>query len=833
MFGSRRILVKAVAVLLLLSSWCCCCCDANLSDADASSVLKRVTERLDTVMNAPLQAVRVLQTFNDNQGFRPSGLHAAGRDQITTFLFSLIQSFNGLKLYFGTELGEYFAMFQTEAVYREPGNSGYAIDDVNMSKYFSVCVNGTDGSKQNCSMAVNDSFIQCVDNCQLVPCLINGTNTSTTTDHCPLNPNQNCTDTIWCSDYTVGVVHANQTLGFVPAGYQCINQYGMISQEPGKVISFYADSTNFQNDLVGSYYPNGTCAHYDQSPVSDVVQGNFAYCNGKVCNDTYIGCMRTVNYDPRLRPWYMDTKQLQREAWSQPYPFATHSNIFGITYAEPFYLTQDNGKKVFAGVFACDYTLKDISTFLYDNYGFAQDTVVTVLELAEPYYLIGSSAGVSPYNDMMASNESIPCKNGDSCITVRVKATDMKPSGDVGLNSTSLSPTKHFANRAVQAQVAAGFPKDVSVVVKAVEDESSFLFTSQSLLYTQPGTDLNWVVIVSSPLVEANTDSLQPGNALFSFFILVAVVGTLGCTIMFAFWYKNRNEVAVMYGDFVFTSTFIVGCILLNLSSFTSLGENNNTMCMIRFWAFNMTFCLAIAPLLVKVYRVYKLVGGGLRRQELTLKQAALRTLPILTVEFIILLVFSFVDPPHTMEVYDLYTAIPVQHVKCGFSTRAVFFTEILYKSFLILIGCVLSFLGRNLDKRFGESKQLLFGMYNIAVTGLCFILLVSFVDVTPSALAMFRAIGVLWATVLTCAVFVLPRLIQTRDVRLSGDRRRSSVRITGLNDLSSLPYSERQGTTAGEEQASDDEQVIVFYEDPPTSAQSTVDLPVDQDAKI
>jgi hypothetical protein len=149
-----------------------------------------------------------------------------------------------------------------------------------------------------------------------------------------------------------------------------------------------------------------------------------------------------------------------------------------------------------------------------------------------------------------------------------------------------------------------------------------------------------------------------------------------------------------------------------------------------------------------------------------------------------------------------------------------------------------LSFKSRNLDTRFGESKQLLFGMYNIAVTGICFILLETCVDVTPSALSMFRAIGVLWGTVLTCAVFVLPRLIQTRDIRRNSERRRSSVRITGLHDISSEPYSERRGTVAtlGDEKVSDDEHVIEFYEDTETPAgaqsQTTGDVPVEQSAK-
>jgi hypothetical protein len=834
---NRRVALCLVGLLFFTCSFLCIHADIAAvvaSNADTlSGVLKRVTERMDYVMNAPVQAVQLMSSFHDNEGFSPGGLHAAGRDRIFAYLFSLKGSFHGVKVYFGTELGEYFAMFDTEAVYREPGNSGYAAD--NSSKYWPVCLNPDNGTKQNCKMAVNDSYVQCVDNCSLVPCAVGNVSYS---GNCT-NVNETCNDLNiinWCSDYTIQQAQENETLGFVPTGYHCFDGHGKFSQEPGKVMSGY-DLVRVEGEYVGSYYPNGTCVYANQKPVSGFMEGAFAYCNGKVCNDTFTGRIRTIDYDPRVRPWYTDTKQLQKPSWSKPYPFATYSNIItkiGITYANPFYDTQSNGNKVFAGVYAVDYTLYDISTFLRENYGGAQDTVVTVLEMAEPYYLIGCSTGTSPYKQVLAANESLPCPNGKDCSTVRVLATDMKPADSQ--NGTSVT---HFASRAVQAQVAAGFPAGRTVIVKATDEIFTQQFTCQSINYTQAGTDLKWVVVVFSSLLRPSSDTLQTANTLYVFFLLVAAAGTLGCMVLFFLWYKNRKEQAVMQGDFFFTGAFIVGCILLNLASFTSLGENTNAMCMTRFWVRNLTLSLAIAPLLVKVYRVYMIVGHeDWRRRTFTPQQAVMYTLPIIAVEVIILLVFTFVDPSRAVESYNLGLPVPELHIRCGSSTNAAFLTETIYQSTLIFIGCVLSFKSRNLDTRFGESKQLLFGMYNIAVTGICFILLETCVDVTPSALSMFRAIGVLWGTVLTCAVFVLPRLIQTRDIRRNSERRRSSVRITGLHDISSEPYSERRGTVAtlGDEKVSDDEHVIEFYEDTETPAgaqsQTTGDVPVEQSAK-
>ena len=176
------------------------------------------------------------------------------------------------------------------------------------------------------------------------------------------------------------------------------------------------------------------------SPVHRVTSGPFAYCGQQQdgspssCDTTFTGLMRTVDYDPRQRPWYRNTKALQKPSWSAPYPSHTHSNIItriGITYAHPFYTTirdDDNGddKQVFAGVLAVDYTLEDVSNFLRDNYGTSDDIIVTILEAAEPHYLIGISTGTSPYKEVQASDEDSPCENEqDECVTVRVLATDI------------------------------------------------------------------------------------------------------------------------------------------------------------------------------------------------------------------------------------------------------------------------------------------------------------------------------------------------------------------------------------------------------------------------
>lgn len=79
----------------------------------------------------------------------------------------------------------------------------------------------------------------------------------------------------------------------------------------------------------------------------------------------------------------------------------------------------------------------------------------------------------------------------------------------------------------------------------------------------------------------------------------------------------------------------------------------------------------------------------------------------------------------------------------------------------LVLIGCVLAFLTRDLDPKFGEAKQLGFAVYNIAFTGIIIVVILQVVDMDQSGKLILQAIGVLWGSLFSAFAFVLPRLIE------------------------------------------------------------------------
>lgn len=116
-------------------------------------IMLRVLDRLDDLMSIPIEACDRLERYYKMNGFQ-YGMTAQDRKSIFHFLSMEVERF---PLYFALEDGAFFMMIdETTISYREPGNSGYIINnnifnnDPNY-KHFISCVNSTDGEQTNCT----------------------------------------------------------------------------------------------------------------------------------------------------------------------------------------------------------------------------------------------------------------------------------------------------------------------------------------------------------------------------------------------------------------------------------------------------------------------------------------------------------------------------------------------------------------------------------------------------------------------------------------------------------------------------------------------------------
>jgi len=102
-----------------------------------------------------------------------------------------------------------------------------------------------------------------------------------------------------------------------------------------------------------------------------------------------------------------------------------------------------------------------------------------------------------------------------------------------------------------------------------------------------------------------------------------------------------------------------------------------------------------------------------------------------------------------------------VHQVICAHDTNAFFIVEVVFEGIILLMGCVLAFKTRNLQDEFGEAKQLILAMYNIAVVCSVVVVLTNFMSSGQAGSRLLYAVGIFWVTIFSSCVFIIPRLLE------------------------------------------------------------------------
>lgn len=739
-------------------------------------VEKRIVDRLSYYMSQAVDTNKIISNFRYSGGF-PNNLAASDRDAYLVLDNSLPMPLIYYGLEDGSITGYYKGGSSSMGYYREPGNSGYDVTDPSMEKHLKSCIDKNDGSPTECILNPGDSYVECIDNCELALCPDEDSQRECSALE-DAEAQASCeAKQKWCPQYGITAHDDDVTRGYIPLTNYCHDIRGLFTQKPGETVIGYTPSTYDLGAVVNpadgssAVHKLGECYHADGTTlVNRSLAGEYAYCgsNGEICDTTFVGGYESNEYDPRYRPWYIDTKAGQKAVWTDPYPFFDLG--LGITNAHPIYDTVD-AKNVFAGVLAVDYRFEDISQFLIDSYG-GTDTMVVIYEDKDPNYIIALSTG-SPANTLVLSEDSTkpcPVDSGTDvpCNPVRVQMSNLTG-----------TPQDEILGKAYEKHLASGYPKEL-ISVRASNDVDASVYLSQSALYEQAGANLRWRVIVASPGERSDSDAILKGNPLFPTILVIGCIGFVICMAFFAIFYRKRKKRAVLYADFRFTSAFLLGCAFFNCATLTLIGPNTDALCMLRMWSFHLLLVIPMSFLLVKTWRMWRLVGtSNVQRKTISNIQTVLYALPMIGLQVLILTILSLTDPPLQTEETKVSDGTLTQHIVCSHNTVALPVVEIIYEAGLVLTGCILSFQTRHMDARFGESKQLIFSMYTWGLVGFAFLVVAAVAEITPNGVSLLQGVGTFWVTAFSSAAFVIPRLLQVRkddSVRKSTGQGRVSV---------------------------------------------------------
>lgn len=784
-------------------------------------VAKRVKERLLLYLGQPETVQEIIGNYRTNDLFE-YGMTAPDREEVIKLLYTLPDSILPTKIaYCGLEDGTNFGTWDEYAFYREPGNSGYTIDSVrnptnpesNVNyKHLVSCFDNRNGTKHDCVFEPGAIYVKyaCEEEYQnwdskpYKPYVENDSDNNPELCTPIYEPCRLGDESVLCKRYTIETVReTDPPRGYIPLTSYCIDPTGDFTEDPGMALDH--NGSGMLGDC-NYYYSNTIVNGY--MPVADEGERlDYAACIGKTdaeCDRMFRGSFYSEMLDPRIEPWYQDTKRLLKPNWATPYVFSGNGDT-GITLSYPFYSeiveysnvydsnynynggSNNKGnnatetirtgfrrttKKRFEGVCAVDYRLIDFTTFLVDTYG-NTSTLIVLFEADYPHRVIGSSTG------------SNPIRNGTHLTIDQFYQPD----------NDDCSPMDEVLVRAYLLQRAQGYPDGRLITVKTSNDINSDVYASQSTYFKYPGIEgLDWRVIILSQGVRSDQDEILPGSAAFMVLMILATAGVVLCTFFFVILYRKRTERAVIFGDWRFTCAFLLGCILLNASSYAIVGPSTDTTCLLRMWTFHLMIALGLSPLFVKVYRMYVLIEAGeqVHRMAISNRKAASWTLPIVLVQILILVISTFVSPPTAVELIENNDGeeLVLTRIVCASEQPTMMVVRFIFEAGLISVGCILAYKTRDLKQGFGECKQLCFCMYNIALVIVIIGVVVYAVDMNESSKGLLRTIGVLWATGFSAAAFVVPRMVQVQRQARSSGRQSFHNRISGTFGTSSNPLS-------------------------------------------
>jgi len=269
---------------------------------------------------------------------------------------------------------------------------------------------------------------------------------------------------------------------------------------------------------------------------------------------------------------------------------------------------------------------------------------------------------------------------------------------------------------------------------------STFLITAQPALSLSgvPGGFIenprNWTINETLVYVYPSADSA--GSIILS---VLASIGLLLCVALTVFVLRYRTLDLIRATSPEFMLVIIFGCVFMYASIFTYFGEPTVVSCHVRIWLFFLGYGVATAALLFKNFRIWRIFGNkSMTVFAITSKKLFLAgVLPALTVEVVLLLLWTIMDP-YTVVADTSSPLLRNDQIQLHCASSHVWPMSIMlsYNALLLVVNIFISIVTRKIPYSiYREARQILFSSYNTALISI--ICLVTLMGAANSSLAL------------------------------------------------------------------------------------------------
>lgn len=292
--------------------------------------------------------------------------------------------------------------------------------------------------------------------------------------------------------------------------------------------------------------------------------------------------------------------------------------------------------------------------------------------------------------------------------------------------------------------------------------ETSYLLNT---LYTSAVPGIAWYVVVLVP-ADIEVASLNIDNRLYNVVVALAATAlSVSCVYMrTVLFYRDKRLLKLAQP--VLIMFVIFGNILLCIHCLLLLGPNTVITCAVRPFLFNVACTFTFAQFFIKATRVYDIFIAHPMQKNKTIRttQLVIKAMYLVLIDIALMAITLYTSngtsPIVANEKAPNGAYLNVTY--CAYTrNNAFFYSEILYKSILMLITCAVSFRIRNVPGLVAGSKVLIMVVYNTAFISLVVILITQITAQDVPLTLTIEAAGISFCAVVNGSLLVLPLMYQ------------------------------------------------------------------------
>jgi len=216
----------------------------------------------------------------------------------------------------------------------------------------------------------------------------------------------------------------------------------------------------------------------------------------------------------------------------------------------------------------------------------------------------------------------------------------------------------------------------------------------------------------------------------------------------------------LMKNNFIFLHLILFGTLCAYASVLVATLTQTDSLCQLKFGLMSAAYIMVYGSIMAKTWRIHCIFNGAsqvLEKVSITNTTLLLYLLVVACADFLIFALWNGLTPM-TVRLVNSTGSESTMIAVCESDNSVGLAVYLAFKALVLLYGCYLSVVVRNVDDRFNESVSLATSIYVTFTIGVVVILLGFFLAHFPNAPLVLHAVGLVFPFTFTACAQFLPK---------------------------------------------------------------------------